>query len=346
MIFSDTYTFHKRYSLTTQTELDEYSEMPWLYTPLVDPQYNPVTISTVTKQNLNKVLEWEYVKRSRDAIKNEYKVLGIIHTNENEIKSYVTRFDLSYDVLLTEKPHYIKGTNTKHLNDVWEKIENVLSINPQGQTGPHLVGMTHDQYGTVNGITVVAKEYDLSSFNSSLLSELSEYSTRNKMHVGGRLTICPDKVIFDMDLKYPKVISGMRQYEKSAFKEMTGDEMVMTKKIRPSYYQGANKHIFGLKRYNLLTLEQCEYIMYNIYDMIEHDGIMHNGYNTSDFRINLQYVFSSNGTLTDIICSRILCNQFERCDRARKFITADGIDLRDQSIQYTEWSTTGLTYKS
>ena len=226
MIFSDTYTFHKRYSLTTRTELYEYSEMPWLYTPLVDPQYNPSTISTVTKQNLNKVLEWEYVKRSRDAIKNEYKVLGIIHTNENEIKSYVTRFDFSYDVLLTEKPHYIKGTNTKHLNDVWEKIENVLSINPQGQTGPHLVGMTHDQYGTVNGITVVAKEYDLSSFNSSLLSELSEYSTRNKMHVGGRLTICPDQVIFDMDLRYPKVISGMRQYEKNAFKEMTGEETV------------------------------------------------------------------------------------------------------------------------
>ena len=225
---------------------------------------------------------------------------------------------------------------------MWEKIENVLSINPQGQTGPHLVGMTHDQYGTVNGITVVAKEYDLSSFNSSLLSELSEYSTRNKMHVGGRLTICPDQVIFDMDLRYPKVISGMRQYEKNAFKEMTGEEMMLTKKIRPSYYQGVNKHIFGLKRYNLLTLEQCEYIMYNIYDMIEHDDI---GYNTSDFRINLQYVFSSNGTLTDIICSRILCNQFERCDRERKFI-ADGIDLRDKPIQYTEWSTTGLSYKS
>ena len=179
MIFSDTYTFHKRYSLITQTELDEYSEMPWLYTPLVDPQYNPTTISTVTKQNLNIVLEWDYIIRSRDVIKNEYKVLGIIHTNENAIKSYVSRFDISYDVLRTEKSHYIKGTDTRHLNDVWEKIENVLSVNDQGQTGPRLVGMTHDQYGTATGITVAANKYDLSSFNSSLLSELNEYSTRN-----------------------------------------------------------------------------------------------------------------------------------------------------------------------
>ena len=345
MIFSDTYTFHKRYSLTTQTELDEYSEMPWLYTPLVDTQYNPSTIPTVTKQNLNKVLDWQYTMRSRDTIKNEYKVLGIIHTNENAIKSYVSRFDLSYDILRREKSHYIKGTETKHLNDVWEQIENIVEVNERGPSGTRLRGMTQDQYGIANGVTVAAKEYDLSSFNSSLLSELNEYSTRNKMMVGGQLTICPDKVIYNMDLKYPRLVSGMTEYETRDFKAMTSEEM-FTKKIRPSYYQGANKHIFGLKRYNLLTLEQCEYIMYNIYDMIEHDGIMHNGYNTSDFRINLQYVFSSNGTLTDIICSRILCNQFERCDRARKFITADGIDLRDQSIQYTEWSTTGLTYKS
>ena len=341
MIFSDTYTFHKRYSILTRTELDEYSEMPWLYTPLVDPQYDPVTISTVTKENLNKVLEWEYVIKSRDVIKNEYKMLGIIHTNENAIKSYVSRFDISYDVLRTEKPHYIKGTNTKHLNDVWEKIENVLSINKQGQTGPRLVGMTHDQYGTANGISVHASNYDISSFNSSLLSDLNEYSRRNKNHVGGKLTICPDKVIFDMDLRYPRVISGMRQYEKQTFKEMTGEDIMLTKKIRPSFYQGVQKHIFGLKRYNLLTLEQCEYIVYNIYDMTAND--------MSDFKINLQYVFSSDGTLTDIICSRICYQQFEFCEQPRRFIDGEEgseVDLRDQPIVYKEWSKTGLSYKT
>tara|TARA_B100001113_G_scaffold318894_1_gene287201 strand:- start:107 stop:1120 length:1014 start_codon:yes stop_codon:yes gene_type:complete len=337
MIFSDTYTFHKRYSLTTQTELDEYSEMPWLYTPLVDPQYNPSTISTVTKQNLNKVFNWQYTLKSRDVIKNEYKVLGIIHTNQNAIKSYVTRFDLSYDVLRTEKPHYIKGTNTSNINGVWEQVENVISPND----GSRLVGMTHDQYGTATGITVLAPTYDLSSFNSSLLLELNEYSTRNKMHVGGRLTICPDKVIFDMDLKYPKIISGMRKYEKRDFKLMSGEEMFM-KKFKPSYYQGVNRHIFGFKRYNLLTLEQCEYILKDIYQTV--------GHISADFKINLQYVFSSDGTLTDIICSRLCYNQFEHCEEVRTFgYTAEeggtSVDRRETPIVYTEYTETGKSYK-
>ena len=147
MIFSDTYTFHKRYSLITQTELDEYSEMPWLYTPLVDPQYNPLTISTATKQHLNKVLDWQYTMKSRDTIKNEYKVLGIIHTNENAIKSYFSRFDISYDILRREKSHYIKGTDTRHLNDVWEQIENIVEVNERGPSGTRLRGITQDQYG-------------------------------------------------------------------------------------------------------------------------------------------------------------------------------------------------------
>ena len=336
MIFSDTYTFHKRYSLTTQTELDEYSEMPWLYTPLVDTQYNPSTISTVTKQNLNKVLDWQYIMKSRDTIKNEYKRLGIIHTNENAIKSYVSRFDLSYDILRREKSHYIKGTDTRHLNDVWEKIENAVSVNERGPTGARLVGMTHDQYGTANGITVVAKTYDLSSFNSSLLLELNDYSTRNKMHVGSQLTICPDKVIYDMDLKYPRIISGMKQYEKTAFKEMTGEDM-MTNKIRPSFYQGVKRHLFGFDRYNLLTSDQSNYIIEDIYQTI--------GRPSADFKVNLQYVFSRDGTLTDIICNRICYDQFEHCEEGRTFVK-DGVDLRGTPIVYGEYTETGLSYKT
>ena len=337
MIFSDTYTFHKRYSLLTQTELDEYSEMPWLYTPLVDSQYNPSTISTVTKQNLNKVLDWQYTMKSRDTIKNEYKVLGIIHTNENAIKSYVSRFDLSYDILRREKSHYIKGTDTRHLNDVWEQIENVVSVNERGPSGARLVGMTHDQYGTVNGITVVAKEYDLSSFNSSLLSELNEYSTRNKDMVRGQLTICPDKIIFDTVLQYPRIISGMTEYEKTEFKVKTGEEM-FTKKFKPSFWQGLNRHLFGFKRYSLLTLEQCNYILEDIYSTI--------GTNFADFKINLQYVFSSDGTLTDIICSRICYDQFEHCEQVRGFVGEGDVDMRGTPIVYTEYEETGKTYNA
>ncbi len=337
MIFSDTYTFHKRFSLTTQTELDEYSEMPWLYTPLVDTQYNPSTISTVTKQNLNKVLGWEYTMSSRDTIKNEHKVLGIIHTNENAIKSYVSKFDISYDILRREKSHYIKGTGTNNLNDVWEQIENIVEVNERGPSGTRLRGMTHDQYGTATGITVHAPTYDISSFNSSLLSELNEYSTRNKSHVGGRLTICPDKVIYDMDLKYPRIISGMQEYERTAFKDKTGEELFFTKKIRPSFYQGVSKHLFGFKRYNLLTLEQTTYIIENIYQTIGRDS--------ADFKINLQYVFSSDGTLLDIICSRICYEQFEHCEKGRPFVK-DGVDRRGTPVTYFEYQETGLTYNS
>ena len=337
MIFSDTYTFHKRYSLITQTELDEYSEMPWLYTPLVDPQYNPTTISTVTKQHLNKVLDWQYVIKSRDAIKNEFKVLGIIHTNENAIKSYVSKFDLSYDILRREKSHYIKGTETKHLNDVWEKIENIVAVNEQGPSGARLVGMTQDQYGIANGVTVVAKKYDLSSFNSSLLSELNEYSTRNKRMVGGRLTICPDKVIYDMDLKYPRVISGMKEYETRDFKLVTGPEL-FEKKIKPSFYQGVKRHLFGFDRYNLLTSDQSDYIIEDIYQSI--------GRPSADFKINLQYVFSSDGTLIDIICSRICYQAFQHCEGDWGFIGEDGVDTRSIPIVYAEYEETGLTYKT
>ncbi len=335
MIFSDTYTFHKRYSLITQTELDEYSEMPWLYTPLVDPQYNPTTISTVTKQHLNKVLDWQYVIKSRDAIKNEFKVLGIIHTNENAIKSYVSKFDLSYDILRREKSHYIKGTETKHLNDVWEKIENIVAVNEQGPSGARLVGMTQDQYGIANGVTVVAKKYDLSSFNSSLLSELNEYSTRNKRMVGGRLTICPDKVIYDMDLKYPRVISGMKEYETRDFKLVTGPEL-FEKKIKPSFYQGVKRHLFGFDRYNLLTSDQSDYIIKDIYQSI--------GRPSADFKINLQYVFSSDGTLIDIICSRICYQQFQHCEANWGFVI-EGVDSRSIPIVYAEYEESGLTYK-
>tara|TARA_B100001113_G_scaffold155935_1_gene127501 strand:+ start:222 stop:1235 length:1014 start_codon:yes stop_codon:yes gene_type:complete len=337
MIFSDTYTFHKRYSLLTQTELDEYSEMPWLYTPLVDPQYNPLTISTATKQHLNKVLDWQYTMKSRDTIKNEYKVLGIIHTNQNAIKSYVSRFDISYDILRREKSHYIKGTETKHLNDVWEQIENIVEVNERGPSGTRLRGITQDQYGIANGVTVAAKEYDLSSFNSSLLSELNEYSTRNKMMVGGQLTICPDKVIYNMDLKYPRLISGMTEYETRDFKVMTGEEM-FTKKIRPSYYQGVKRHLFGFDRYNLLTSDQSNYIIDNIYQEI--------GRPSADFKINLQYVFSSDGTLIDIICSRICYQAFQHCEGDWGFIGQDGVDTRSIPIVYAEYEETGLTYKT
>ena len=335
MIFSDTYTFHKRYSLTTQTELDEYSEMPWLYTPLVDSQYNPTTISTVTKQNLNKVLDWRYTLGSRDTIKNEYKILGIIHTNENAIKSYVSTFDLSYDILRREKSHYIKGTDTRHLNDVWEQTENIVSVNPRGPSGPRLVGMTHDQYGTVNGVTVVAKEYDLSSYNSSLLSELNEYTTRNKSMLSSQLTICPDKLIFDMKMKYPRILSGMTDYEKRDFKVVTSDELFM-KKTRPSFCQGVKRHLFGLGRYNFLTTEQSNYIINDIYQSI--------GRPSADFKINLQYVFSSDGTLTDIICSRICYDQFKHCEKDRNFVE-DGVDVRTTPITYSEYRETGLTYQ-
>ena len=338
MIFSDTYTFHKRYSLLTQTELDEYSEMPWLYTPLVDPQYNPITISTATKQYLNKVLDWQYTMKSRDTIKNEYKVLGIIHTNENAIKSYVSRFDISYEILRNEKTKYIRETNTKHLSDVWEQIENIIDPNKQKLTGARLVGMTHDQYGLPNGVTILAKRYDIPSFNSSLLSDLSEYSTRNKNHVSGRLTICPDKMIFDMDMKYPRIISGMRDYEKKEFKLMVSEEMFMNK-FRPSCYQGVRRHLFGFDRYNLLTSDQSRYIIDNIYQEI--------GRPSADFKINLQYVFSSDGTLTDIICSRICYEKFEYFEGDKGFVIKDGeVDSRGTPIKYFEFNRNGLTYKS
>ena len=338
MIFSDTYTFHKRYSLLTQTDLDEYSEMPWLYTPLVDLQYNPSTISTVTKQNLNKVLNWGYVKSSRDTIKNEHKVLGIIHTNENEIKSYVSRFDISYEILRREKAHYIRETDTNHLGDAWVQIENLIRPTDQRLTGARLVGMTHDEYGRPNGITIHADKYDLSSLNSPLLSQLNDYSRRNKQMVSGQLTICPDKIIFDTGLIYPRIISGMRQYEKQEFKVITGEEM-MSKSFRPSFYQGVKRHLFGFDRYNLLTSEQSTYIIEDIYQSI--------GRPSADFKINLQYVFSSDGTLTDIICSRICYQQFEHCERDKAFVTRDGgVDSRGVPIVYTEYENTGLTYRA
>ena len=157
------------------------------------------------------------------------------------------------------------------------------------------------------------------------------------MMVGGQLTICPDKVIYNMDLKYPRLISGMTEYETRDFKVMTGEEM-FTKKIRPSFYQGVKRHLFGFDRYNLLTSDQSRYIIDNIYQEI--------GRPSADFKINLQYVFSSDGTLTDIICSRICYDQFEHCEQVRGFVGEGDVDMRGTPIVYTEYEETGKTYNA
>ena len=52
-----------------------------------------------------------------------------------------------------------------------------------------------------------------------------------------------------------------------------------------------------------------------------------------DFKINLEYIFTSDGTLDRIVLYRVLYDTFREIEIPRGFIK-DGVDSRERPIEY------------
>lgn len=302
MIFSDNYTVHERYSVLRQERICTYSEMPWAYTPLVDPQYKPDNIITSVKDNLNAVLGFEYIIKERETIKREFNELGILH-NDNEILGYETKFQYRYSTIQDERNYFIRSTKTEHLDSVYAKIDQMVSITDIGQTG--FVGMKHDVDGVVNAICIQDKHYDVSSYNNSLLESLNLYSRKNYIYSMGILCIGENNSIsIKMKLQYPK--SFYHSTRDKASENLTKSRS----KINVSYQQGVDRHLYGLRKYNALTEEQALYIARLCEDM------------SKDFMFDIEYIFDGS-ELVDIVCSRVLFNEFEEIEVPRIWVPFD-----------------------
>lgn len=296
MIFSDNYTVHERYSVLRQEKICTYSEMPWLYTPLVDERYNPNNIITSTKDNLNAILGFEYLIKEREVIKREFNELGILH-NDNNILSYETKFQYRYCTVREERKYFKQKTKTEHLEDVYEKINNIVSPTPIGHTG--FVGMKHNINGVPNAILVQDKYYDVSYYNNDFLENLNSYSKRNYEYCTGILCIGENNQIsIKMGFDYPKV------FYCNADGKSTENLLKSSSKINVSYQQAVDRHLYGMRYYKFLTDEQAEYIANLCEDM------------TKDFMFDLEFLFEGS-ELKDIVCSRVLYKEFEEIEVAK-----------------------------
>jgi hypothetical protein len=293
MIFSDNYTVHERYSVLRQEKICTYSEMPWLYTPLFDERYKPNNIITSSKDNLNAVLGFEYLIKEREVIKREFNELGILH-NGDDILSYETKFQYRYCTVQQERNYFKQKTRTEHLEDVYGKIDNIVSSTPVGHT--MFVGMKHDINGIANAIFVEDKYYDLSHYNNDYLENLNSYSKRNYVYCLGDLCVGEnDKISFRMRFDYPK------SFYHNTTDRSTENLLKSSSKINVSYQQAVDRHLYGMRYYKFLTDEQATYIANLCEDM------------TKDFMFDLEFVFDGS-ELEDVICSRVLYKEFEEIE--------------------------------
>lgn len=293
MIFSDNYTVHEKYSVLRQERICTYSEMPWLYTPLVDDRYKPQNIITATRDNLNAVLGFEYLIKEREVIKREYCELGILH-NEDEILSYETKFLYRYCTVQQERNYFKNKTQTDHLDDVYAKITKIVSPTPVGHTA--YAGMKHDINGIPNAIWIQDKFYDLSDYQNNFLEGLNDYSKRNYQYATGLVCVGQEnKISIKLGFNYPKTF-----YHNTTDKS-TENLLKSSSKINVSYQQAVDRHLYGMRYYKFLTDDQALYIANLCEDM------------SKDFMFDLEFLFE--GTeLVDIVCSRVLFKQFEEIE--------------------------------
>ncbi len=327
MIFSDNYTVHEKYSVLREEHLCTYSEMPWLYTPLVDDRYNPTGIGTVTKANLNNVLDFKYLTPgNRDTIKNEYKRLGIDHDG-SVIQKYYTRFKLVHACVNQERNRFIDVTGTGHLRDVYDKIDSIII--PGIGTYPEITGMVHDMYGNPEAIEITDEVYNVDSYQNEMLEKLNQYCRRNYSYSTGRLTVGEgNKVSIRMCLQYPRKVSGSGVEQVKNFESIWNNEM-RENKFRVSNYQALNKHIFGMRKFGFLSADQATFI----YTAMNPEHIDENNIiDMTDYRIDLEYVFDGN-TLVDIIGHNVKYHQFNEIQVVTGFINADGTDSREIEVE-------------
>lgn len=349
MIFNDYYTVHEKYSLVRQERICSYSEMPWLYTTLVDDQYKP-SFDSITKERLNKALGFKYFIGNKDTIKKELHFLGINHTNKTDgIIDYRTRFRYNWAIVNnSEKNHFIGSTGTSHLQEVHDKISQLVTPTRNGESW--YTGMRHDATGLAKSIEITDTEYDVSMYNNTMLTELNDYSKRNYTFIHGVLNVgLDDKVSMVCRLAYPQKIT--RTNPQSL---VVTNPQLYRNKINISAEQATNRHLFGMRQYDFLTLDQINYIYDEIY-IADHDHDtrrrtwIHEDFenrknnNNSDFRIDLEFQFTGD-QLDDIICSRVLFHKFKDVERSRPW-TAENEASRSNPVVFFPNRTRSSNYK-
>lgn len=309
MIFSDNYTVHERYSLVSGERLADYSEMPWLYTPLVDARYEPSGMSVSVKNQINRVFEYQPAVPDVEAIKEEQKLLGIYH-NGNDILSYRSRFLIRYSSWRSLRGDYVIKTASSTTRDLYDKMDELVSATPKGSTA--FIGHEHDSSGYIVGCTVVDRTYNLESYNNPLLDKVSWYSTNASNYCKGVINIRRDNEIsFYSKFTYPRRVSSIPREE-----YIKNPTAVFSKQYLKtvSYRQSLARHIAGYRQYGILDDQQ----VLDIFDMIPE--------NDKDAQVQIEHVFKGS-ELVDIIIHVIKYFQFEEIQVQKKWMQtfdADG----------------------
>ena len=307
MIFTDNYNVTERYSLLRKEHIGTYSEMPWLYTPLVDERYAPHNLTLAQKVNLSKIYNFEYFWKDRDTIKDEKKLLGLHHSG-NAINTFDCRFHLTYSAIKKEAGHFRKETNTEHLESVWHKMHEVVAKTDLGST--RLIGMPLNSNAEALGLYFIDKTYDVSSYNNTLLQQLVDHSSRNYGWMLGAMNLYQGtKCSFKTLMQYPNTFNSKftannqnTATDEKQLRGLKGEggglDVNSMDKLTVSRQQIANKHIFGCRQYDLLTDEQSLYILKELWEDTN-----------KDFAFDLEYIFED-GQLVDIICDVIKYKEF------------------------------------
>ena len=294
MIFSDNYTVHERYSLISGERLADYSEMPWLYTPLVDDRYHPSTIPVSVKNQLNRIFEYKQPVFDVEAIKEEEKLLGIYH-NGDDIVSYRSRGRVRYSAWRAWRGDYVIKTASSTTRDLYEKMDEIVSATPKGNTA--FLGHDLDASGYIVGCTVVDRKYNLESYNNPLLEKVSWYSENAHNFCKGVINIRrDDEVSYYSKFTYPKTIATIKKEE---FRKNPNAVFKKENYHKVSYRQSLARHMAGYRTYGILTEEQYQ----NAFSLLQDD--------TVDAQLQIEHVFKGS-ELVDIIAHVIQYFQFEK----------------------------------
>lgn len=308
MMFSDNYTVHERYSLVSGERLADYSEMPWLYTPLVDEGYKPTNIPTGVKNSINRVFEYDYLFQETEAIKEEEKSLAIYH-NGDAIESYKSIFKYRYSTVAFQINDYLNKVGATQCKHLFDRAHAFIPKNGRGYAS--YIGAEHSIDGSITGITIQSKDYDLSSYENPLLDKLRAYSAYHHKFCNGILTVRNNnQVSFYSSFVYPKKMSILTTEKKNP----KLDELLALDNFKViSGRQGVSRHLYGYRKHEMITNDQVDAILELVPDM------------TKDARIQLEHVFEG-PELVDLIAHVVKYNEFEEIEIPRTWIIRNDED--------------------
>ena len=303
MIFSDNYQVHERYSLTSGDRLDDYSIMPWLFTPLVDSQYKPI-IAVGVKNALNRIFQYEYPFSEVQPPHDEDKHLGA-YSIDDQITSYTSMVMLKYTTLSQFWKDFKIKTASSEESELYARMDAVIMDEYRPNTA--FVGADHNVYGDITGLRIQSKNYDVSSYNNPLLSKLVNYSYIVPNYVSGVLTFrSNEEVSVYSGFSYPTYITEVTKEE--FHRDPTSIANPLNKR-RWSNREFSGRHITGYKKWDLLTDDQIAVIdsLEPVYD------------DTKELNLQVEHIFK--GTeLVDVILHVVKYSNFVKLDETTTWI--------------------------